>query len=55
MVEKNYPLYTGGWTTPEVPTVYSDFLERFPHLVQLSFDLGFVCHLPEFMEFAKKL
>ncbi len=42
---------TGGWTTPEVPTIYGEFRSQFSALAGFSFDSGFVTHLPEFMSF----
>ena len=49
-----WPKYTGGWTTPKEPTPYGDFRNTYPALAQLSFDPGFMTHLPEFMEAAAK-
>lgn len=46
---------TGGWTTPEVPTIYGDFRSTYEGLSQLSLDPGFITHLPEFMEMQDSL
>jgi hypothetical protein len=48
----NWPKVTGGWTTPEVPTIYGKFLQQNQQLEQLSLDPGFITHLPEFMEYS---
>jgi hypothetical protein len=51
--DKNWSKFTGGWTTPEVPTIYGDFREQYGQLAQLSLDPGLITHLPEFIEFLK--
>jgi hypothetical protein len=43
---------SGGWTTPEVPTVYGDFRTKYNNFAQLSLDPGFVTHVQEFMGLA---
>ena len=48
---ENWRSHTGGWTTPECPTPYGEFQQRYPQLLQLSLDPGFVTHLPEFLAF----
>ncbi len=49
-----WPKHTGGWTTPKEPTDYGNFRDMYPSLAKLSFDPGFMTHLPEFMEMAAK-
>ncbi|MFA6603374.1 MAG: hypothetical protein WCT10_00865 [Patescibacteria group bacterium] len=45
--DANWLKSTGGWTTPEIPTVYGRLRELRPDLDQLSLDPGFITHLPE--------
>ncbi|MBI4919219.1 hypothetical protein HY837_04765 [archaeon] len=52
--DSNWPKVSGGWTTPEVPTIYGQFREQQEQLAQLSLDPGFITHLPEFIEFMEK-
>ncbi len=51
--DQNWPTYTGGWTTPKVPTLYGEFREKWPNLDALSLDPGFITHLPEFRAFVE--
>lgn len=41
---------TGGWTTPTEPTLYGVLRDKYPQFSQLSLDVGFMCHLKQFME-----
>ncbi|NTV41187.1 MAG: hypothetical protein HGA61_02845 [Candidatus Moranbacteria bacterium] len=45
--------YTGGWTTPKIPTLYGEFRNSYGNFVQLSLDAGFITHLPEFFQCAQ--
>lgn len=49
----NWSKTSWWWTTPQVQTVYWEFIEKYPHFSGLSLDLGIITHLPEFMEFIK--
>ncbi len=51
--DSNWSKVSGGWTTPEVPTLYGTFRDQHEQLAQLSLDPGFLTHLPEFFEFLK--
>lgn len=44
----------GGWTTPEELTLYGKLRESHLEFAQLSFDFGFMTHLPEFMKMLKQ-
>lgn len=48
-----WPLKTGGWTTPEEPTIYGTFRKEYPGLAQLSLDPGVMTHLPLLVEMLK--
>ena len=48
-----WSLKTGGWTTPEAPTIYGTFRKEYPELSQLSLDPGVITHLPTLMEMLK--
>ncbi len=41
---------SGGWSSPEIPTIYGKFRNDYPHLAQLSLDMGVMTHLPELIE-----
>lgn len=45
---------TGGWTTPAEPTLYGILRDKYPQFSQLSLDVGFMCHLSQFMEMLEK-
>lgn len=49
----NWPKFSGGWTTPQEPTLYGMVREQYPEASQLSLDPGFVTHLPEFVTFLR--
>lgn len=49
-----WPLKTGGWTTPTEVTLYGMLRDKYPQFSQLSLDVGFMCHLSQFMEMLEK-
>lgn len=49
-----WPKKTGGWTTPAEPTLYGILRDKYPQFSQLSLDVGFMCHLLQFMEMLEK-
>lgn len=45
---------TGGWTTPGEPTLYGVLRDKYPQFSQLSLDVGFMCHISEFVEMLER-